>query len=129
MIYVRYLIFMPNFFKANTELKVCHASRTRKMAKIYFRITRFVAKWICIRTVVAICVLEKSIPLNPLWILEHLSGIAVWEGIGWKIFEALVTAVYNYCLWTMITAQGYCLISDILISVLALSFCQHVAYK
>lgn len=127
--YFTYMIHHCFNFLANSGSNALYASRTRQMAKTYFRFTRILVKWLCTRAVAAICALEKPIPLNPLWIVEHLSGIAVWEGMAWKIFETMFTFAYNYCLWKMMIAQAYCVISDIVISVLAVSFCQDVANR
>lgn len=93
-------------FAAKSTSYVPYASTKSKLTKKFFHMTRFIATWIGIKAVAVICAIEKSVPLNPLWIFENLSGIAECEVIAWQIFRTLDTFGYNYCLWTMIAVAG-----------------------
>lgn len=118
-------------FIFSAKLKFClrFAKTIAKIANYFFKLTRFLCKGIVYTAVVVICFYDKSLPFNPLWIIEHLSGTEHKEGIIWIIIGKIVTFIYNYYFWTMVTIQAYCTISDILIGVLSLSFCQKVAHR
>lgn len=98
------------------------------MAILFFQITQFFAERITNTAVVVICFLDKPIPFNPLWIFEYLSGIAGYQGIR-IIFEKTFLFVHNLCFWKMATAQGYGVITEILIGVLSISFSQNVSIR
>lgn len=125
MIFILFLLY----FSANSRPTILIASLTIRLTKFFFKLTRFFASLSCYVAVIVICFPDKSLPLNPLWVFEQLSGTADCEDIVLKIFTKGFTFVYNYWFWKMVSIQGYCIILDILISVLSISYSQHVAHR
>ncbi len=129
MIYFSILHLGFCFVSANPKTCRVSLSTASKIAKYFFQFTQLAAIGISNSAVLLILIFDKSLPLNPLWIFEHLAGYAEYQGIGWTIFEKTFTFVNSQFLWKMCTVQGYCFVSDILISVLSISFCQRVSHR
>jgi len=73
------------------------------------------------------CTLDK--PFNIAWIWEYTLGILECPNIFLNIVRKVVAFMFNYVIWKFISIQGYWLVTDILIGVLSLLFCQDMAQR
>ncbi len=99
------------------------------MAKLFFKVTQFGQKWMYSFGAALACVFEKTMPLNATWLLDRIFEFSNYTGtIAFFLKNAFIFG-FNYCIWEMLTVQGYLLCVDVLIGGFSLSFCLEKATR
>ncbi len=98
------------------------SSARTKIVKVFVSFTRVIFVAPAIHSLV--CAIYPSSPLNP---LRSYADMYVLNFRG--VVKIFCESAADWCIFTMIVVQTYCLITEFLIGTMFLMFAQNVAYR